>query len=32
MTGTAPATQAQHWSSANHPESTEKTPALKPGN
>uniref|UniRef100_A0AAA9T3W2 Uncharacterized protein n=2 Tax=Bos TaxID=9903 RepID=A0AAA9T3W2_BOVIN len=31
MTGTAPATQAQHWSSANHPESTEKTPALKPG-
>ncbi|MXQ87648.1 hypothetical protein E5288_WYG017745 [Bos mutus] len=31
MTGTAPATQAQHWSSANHPESTEKTPAPKPG-
>ncbi|ELR46019.1 Putative C-type lectin domain-containing protein NCRNA00083 [Bos mutus] len=30
MTGTAPATQAQHWSSANHPESTEKTPAPKP--
>uniref|UniRef100_A0A8C6E7W3 C-type lectin domain containing 20A n=1 Tax=Moschus moschiferus TaxID=68415 RepID=A0A8C6E7W3_MOSMO len=31
MTDTAPATQAQHWSSANHPESKEKTPALKPG-
>lgn len=32
MTGIAPATQAQHWSSANHPESKEKTPAPKPGN
>uniref|UniRef100_A0A8C2RZ42 C-type lectin domain-containing protein n=1 Tax=Capra hircus TaxID=9925 RepID=A0A8C2RZ42_CAPHI len=31
MTGTAPATQTQHWSSANHPESKEKTPAPKPG-
>ncbi|KAG5202515.1 hypothetical protein JEQ12_003905 [Ovis aries] len=31
MTGIAPATQAQHWSSANHPESKEKTPAPKPG-
>ncbi|XP_043778867.1 putative C-type lectin domain family 20 member A [Cervus elaphus] len=31
MTDTAPATQAQHWSSANHPESKEKTPAPKPG-
>ncbi|CAN0570967.1 unnamed protein product [Rangifer tarandus platyrhynchus] len=31
MTDTAPATQAQHWNSANHPESKEKTPAPKPG-
>ncbi|XP_043340554.1 putative C-type lectin domain family 20 member A [Cervus canadensis] len=31
MTDKAPATQAQHWSSANHPESKEKTPAPKPG-